>query len=158
MRRASLLLVVVLALGAGCGGGESAASGRPCVVSEQEMASIWDAPEVRANPQDNGYECVYAAENQAMVALAVRSPQDFEAERARFEDQGVRLPPLKPVSGFDGEATVDPRYNSLNVVAGSVVVSVQLLGGEPADPGEQLELEKRIARVAVSQLNSAYAE
>jgi hypothetical protein len=155
MGRVSLLLVVVITLGAGCGGAESTASERPCVVSEEEMASIWDAPEVRANPQDNGYECVYAADNQAIVALAIRSPGEFEAERKRFEDQGVLLPPLEPVSGFDEEANVDPRYNSLNVIARDFVISVQILGAEPSDRGEQLVIEKRIAQAAVSQLESA---
>ncbi|HYY75704.1 MAG TPA: hypothetical protein VE644_05215 [Gaiellaceae bacterium] len=155
MGRVSLLLVVVITLGAGCGGADSTASDRPCVVSEVEMASIWDASEVRAHPQDNGYECVYAAENQPIVALAVRSPQEFEAERNRFEDWGVLLPPLEPVSGFDEEANVDPRYNSLNVTAGDFVVSVEILGAEPADPGEQLVIEKRIAQAAISQLKSA---
>jgi hypothetical protein len=59
------------------------------------------------------------------------------------------------VSGFDGEANVDPRYNSLNVFAGDLVVSVQLLGAEPADSAEQLAIEKRIAGAAVGQLDSA---
>jgi hypothetical protein len=148
------LLVVVLTLGAGCGGGESTANDRPCVVSEEEMASIWDVPKVNASPQDNGYECVYAADNQTIASLAVRSSGEFEAERARFEDQGFLLPPLKPLDGFDGEANVDPRYNSLNVIAGDLVVSVQLLGTEPADPAEQLAIEKRIAEAAVGQLKS----
>ena len=105
-----------------------------------------------AHPQGNGYQCVYAADGQAVLSLAVRSPQQFEAERDEFEDHGVQLPPLEPVSGFDGEANVDPRYNSLNVVSGDEVVSVEILGAEPSDPGEQLELEKRIADAAVSRL------
>jgi hypothetical protein len=152
MGRISLLLVVVITLGAGCGGTESTASDGPCVVTEEEMASIWDASEVGANPQDNGYECVYTADNKAIVGLSVRSPQEFEAERKRFEDHGVLLPPLEPVSGFDDEANIDPRYNSLNVTAGDFVVSVEILGAEPANPGEQLVIEKRIARAAVSHL------
>jgi hypothetical protein len=57
------------------------------------------------------------------------------------------------VDGFDGEANLDPRYNSLNVIVGDLVVSVQLLGTEPADPAEQLEIEKRIAGAAVGQLS-----
>src|SRR5215203_5804472 len=109
MGRVSLPFVVVLALGVGCGGSESTASGRPCLVSEKKMASVWDVPKVNASPQDNGYECLYAAHNRAIVSLAIRSSREFEAERARFEDQGVLLPPLEPVSGFDGEANVDPR-------------------------------------------------
>jgi hypothetical protein len=107
------------------------------------MASIWEVPKVIASPQDNGYECVYAADNQRIVSLAVRSSGEFEAERARFEDRGFLLPPLEPVDRFDGTANVDPRYNSLNVIAGDLVVSVELLGTEPWDPTEQLALEKR---------------
>lgn len=116
------------------------------------MASILDERETVAIPRDNGYECVYAVAGQPVVSLAVRSPQQFQAERARFEDQGILLPPLEPVSGFDNEATVDPRYNSLNVTAGDSIVSVELLGSEPADRGEQLEVEKQIARATVNQL------
>jgi hypothetical protein len=95
------------------------------------MASLWDVPKVNASPQDNGYECVYAADDRRIVSLAVRSSGEFEAERARFEDQGFLLPPLEPVDGVDGEANVDPRYNSLNVIAGDLVVSVQLSGPSP---------------------------
>lgn len=153
MGRVCLLFVVVLALG--CGGSESTANDRPCVVSEEKMASIWDVPKVYAIPQENGYECIYAADNQAIASLAVRSSREFEVERARFEDRGFLLPPLEPVDGFDGEANVDPRYNSLNVIVGDLVVSVQLLGAEPADPPEQLTIEKRIAGAAVGQLKSA---
>jgi len=47
------------------------------------------------------------------------------------------------------------RFDSLNVSTGDAVVSVELLSIEPTDPAEQLEIEKRIARAAVSQLNSA---
>jgi hypothetical protein len=155
MSRFSLLLVVVIALGAGCGGADSKASDGPCIVSEEEMASIWDTSEVSANTQDNGYKCVYAADNEAIVALAVRSLHEFEAERKRFEDQGVLLPPLEPVAGFDEEANIDPRYNSLNVTAGDVVVSVEIVAAEPSDTGEQLEVERRIAQAAVSHLRSA---
>jgi hypothetical protein len=151
MGRVSLLLVIVITLGAACGGGE-AASERPCVVSEEEMASIWGAAEVSAIPQDNGYECIYAADNQPIVTLAVRSPEEFDAERKRFEGRGVLLPPLQPVSGFDEEANVDPRYNSLNVTAGDFVISVEIFAVEPADPSERLAIEKRIAQAAVGQL------
>jgi hypothetical protein len=43
---------------------------------------------------------------------------------------------------------------SLNVIPGDLVVSVQLLlGTEPADPAEQLAIEKRIAGAAVGQLS-----
>jgi hypothetical protein len=154
MGRVGLLLVLVV-LAAGCGGSGSTSSERPCVVAEDEMASIWNVPETSAHPQGNGYECAYAIDGQPVVMLGIRSPQQFEADRALFEDQGVLLPPLEPVSGFDGEANVDPRYNSLNVVSGDEVVSVEILGAEPADSGEQLELEKRIAREAISRLDSA---
>jgi hypothetical protein len=154
MGRVGLLLVLVV-LGAGCGGSESTSSERPCVVAEEEMASIWNVPEMRAFPQGNGYQCIYAADGQPVISLAVRSPEQFEAERAKFEDHGVLLPPLEPVSGFDGEANVDPRYNSLNVSTGDEVVSVEVLSVKPTDPAEQLEIEKRIARAAVSQLDAA---
>jgi hypothetical protein len=138
-----------------CGGGGSSSAEPPCVLSEEKMASIWDAPEMTAHPQDNGLDCLYAADDDAVVMLGVRSQRRFEAERARFEDQGVLLPPLEPTEGFDVKATVDPRYNSLNVSAGETVVSVQMVGTEPADPGEQLELETRIAQAAVEELNSS---
>ena len=92
---------------------------------------MWNVPEVSAHPQGNGHECVYAVGGQPVVLLAVRSPQQFEADRALFEDQGILLPPLEPVSGFDGEANIDPRYNSLNVVSGDDVISVEILGAEP---------------------------
>jgi hypothetical protein len=149
------VLVVLVVLGAGCGGSGSTASERPCVVAEDEMAAIWNVSEMSAHPQSNGYECLYAADGRPVILLAIRSPEQFEAERAIFEDRGVLLPPLEPVSGFDEEANVDPRYNSLNVVSGDDVVSVELLSLEPTDPGEQLEIEKRIARAAVSRLDSA---
>jgi hypothetical protein len=42
---------------------------------------------------------------------------------------------------------------SLNVIVGDLVVSVQLLGAEPAGPAEQLAIEKRIAGAAVGQLS-----
>jgi hypothetical protein len=154
MGRVGLLLVLVV-LGAGCGGSASTSSEHPCVVAEEEMASIWNVPEMRAFPQGNGYQCIYAADGQPVISLAVRSPEQVEAERAKFEDHGVLLPPLEPVSGFDGEANVDPRYNSLNVSTGDEVVSVEVLSVKPTDPAEQLEIEKRIARAAVSQLDAA---
>ena len=119
------------------------------------MASIWDVSRMNASPQDNGLDCLYAADDEAIVMVGVRPQRQFEAERARFEDQGVQLPPLEPADGFDGEATVDPRYNSLNVSVGDSVVSVQMVGAEPADPGEQLELETRIAQAAVEELTSS---
>jgi hypothetical protein len=150
MRRPWLLFVAALAVG--CGGGERTAGDFPCVVSEKEMASILGAPDARAFPQANGYGCIYAARDQAVAWLAIRSPQQFEAERARFEDHGVLLPSLEPVSAFDGDATVDPRYNSLNVTSGDSIITIELLEPKPADPGEQLDLEKRIAAVALSQL------
>ena len=149
------LFLVLVVLGAGCRGSESTSSERPCVLTEEEMAAIWNVPEMTTNPQSNGYQCIYAVDRQFVVSLAVRSPEQFEAERDQFEDFGVVLPPLEPVSGFDGEANVDPRYNSLHVVSGDEVVSVEILGAEPSDPGEQLELEEQIAHAAVSRLESA---
>jgi hypothetical protein len=155
MRRVSLLLFVGLTLGIGCQGKESASNGRPCVVSEEDMASVWNGGDIAAIPQDNGVNCVYAADGEPVVGVAIRSPEAFEEERARFEDQGILLPPLEPTDGFDQEATVDPRYNSLNVTAEDLVVSVEILGRDPADAGEQLDLEKQIARMAVNELSSS---
>jgi hypothetical protein len=150
---ASVALVLVLTLLPACGGSDSASTERPCVVSEEEMASIWGVSSMNASPQENGLECIYSANDELMALLTVRSPEEFEAERARFEDQGLLLPPLEPTGGFEGEATVDPRYNSLNVRSGDVVLSVQIIGTEPADFDDQLELEKRIGRAAVERLN-----
>jgi hypothetical protein len=150
---ASVALVLVMALLPACGGSDSASTERPCVVSEEEMASIWGVSSMNASPQENGLECIYSANDELMALLTVRSPEEFEAERARFEDQGLLLPPLEPTGGFEEEATIDPRYNSLNATAGDVVVSVQIVGTEPSDPDDQLELEKRIARAAVEHLS-----
>jgi hypothetical protein len=147
-----MLVVLATALAGGCGGGDSASSEFPCIVSQEELASIWDVSEMTAHPQSNGLDCLYAADEEAVVMLGVRTLEQFEAERARFEDTGVLLPPLEPTDGFDGKATVDPRYNSLNVTAGDTVVSVQLVGTEPSDPEEQLALEKRIAQAAIDEL------
>jgi hypothetical protein len=147
-RPAVLFAIVVLA---GCGG-ESEGASRPCIVPEEEMASIWDTGAMHSAPQQNGFDCIYASEGTPVVALSIRTPAQFQAERARFESRGVVLPPLDPVSGFDEDANVDPRYNSLNVTRGNLVVSVQLVGPVPMDPGEQLEIEKRIARSALERL------
>jgi hypothetical protein len=152
---ASVALLFAAAMLPACGGDGSSSAEPPCVLAEEKMASIWDVSRMNASPQDNGLDCLYAADDEAIVMLGVRSQRQFEAERARFEDQGVQLPPLEPADGFDGEATVDPRYNSLNVSAGDTVVSVQMVGAEPADPGEQLELETRIAQAAVEELTSS---
>jgi len=152
---ASVALLFAAAMLPACGGDGSSSAEPPCVVSEEKMASNWDVSEMTAHPQGNGLDCLYAADEEAVVMLGVRTPEQFEAERARFEDQGVLLPPLEPADGFDGKATVDPRYNSLNVSAGDAVVSVQMVGTEPADPAEQVELETRIAQAAVEQLNSS---
>jgi hypothetical protein len=150
-------LVLAAGLMSACGGDDSSSAERPCVVPENEMASIWGASEMTAHPQSNGLDCIYAAGDEVVVLLGVRSQQRFEAERARFEDQGVLLPPLETTSGFEERATVDPRYNSLNVEVGDDVVSVEMVAAEPTDPAQQLALEKRIARAAVGRLTSAGA-
>jgi hypothetical protein len=149
--RSTIAVALVVLAGVGCGGDSDAAS-RPCVVPEDEMASIWDADEMRASPQQNGVDCLYASEDGPLVTLSVRTRAQFEAERARFESGGVVLPPLEPISGFAQGANVDPRYNSLNVPSGDLVVSVQLLGPEPGSFDEQLALEKTIARAALDRV------
>ena len=116
------------------------------------MASILKRDGVFAVPQDDGRECIYATEGQPLVSVFVRTPAQFEEERARFEDMGVELPELEPTSGFEDEATVDPRYNSLNVTAGDRIVTVEIIGPLSAIGSGQLELEKEIARAALEQL------
>ena len=56
------------------------------------------------------------------------------------------------MDGFDGEANIDPRYNSLNVTSGERIVSIEIVGTEPSDPDAQIELEKEIARAALEEL------
>jgi len=132
--------------------GEEAASAQlPCVVPEREMAEILDRDDVVAVPQDDG-RCIYASDGQALVSVSVRTRKQFDAERDRFEDSGVKLPELVTVEGFENEANVDPRYNSLNVAAGERIVSVEIVGTEPSDPEEQLELEKDVARAALERV------
>lgn len=156
MKRLPGLVVLLLAgsaVFAGCGGGSPGeATSRPCVVAEAEMADLLGVDEASAFPQKNGHQCLYASEGQAVVMLDVRTPAQFEAERAKFEDNGVRLPELVAADGFDGEANIDPRYNSLNVTGEGLVVSVQLVGTAPTDPDEQVDLETRIARAALEHL------
>ena len=149
--RSAILLGVVLISLAGCGGGSEAGT-PPCVVDEDEMASILDQGGVFAALQHGGSDCIYATEGNPLIRLSVRTPAQFQAERDKFENVGVKLPPLEPVEGFDGAANVDPRYNSLNVTAGDRIVSVEIVGREPSDPDDQLDLEKRIARAAVDAL------
>lgn len=158
----SLLLVFLLAVGAGCRGEGSKETSRPCVVPEDEIASILESPDMTGNevtslPPSEGSKCLYSTGDQkTTVELSLRTPDQFAAERARFEDQGVLLPPLQPVSGFEGTANVDPRYNSLNVTVGDEIVSV--LASSPAlfaDEAKQLDVERRIAQSALEQLASA---
>jgi hypothetical protein len=154
MRRgAALLFLSLLAFGSGCGDDESSTS-PPCVVTEEEMASIWEMEEMRAVPTQDGHECVYVAGEERMVRLWIRSHDEFIAERKRFTDIGVLLPALRPVDGFPSSANIDPRYNSLNVTLQDSVVSVEILGREPAEPAEQVEIEKRIAHVALDRLSA----
>jgi hypothetical protein len=150
IRSAIALTVTGLALAA-CGGG-SKSGAPPCVVGEDEMASILDRDDVVAAPQKNGLECIYASRGDPLILFAVRTREQFQAERDRFESTGVKLPPLEPVDGFAGEANIDPRYNSLNVTSGERVVSVQVASAEPSNTGDQLDLERRIARAAVERL------
>ena len=116
------------------------------------MAALLEVEAVVSVPQPDGLQCVYAAEGSPLVSLYVRTPAEFEAERARFEDNGVVLPELTPVEGFEGRASVDPRYGSLNVTAGDEVVTVELTSPEAADEEAQLEREREIAGAALERL------
>jgi hypothetical protein len=145
-----VLTVTALAL-ASCDGGSKSGT-PPCIVGEDEMASILDRDDVLAAPQKNGLECIYASGGDPLILVTVRTREQFQAERDRFESTGVKLPPLEPVDGFAGEANTDPRYNSLNVTSGERIVSVQVVSPEPSNTGDQLDLEKRIARAAVERL------
>ena len=156
--RPYLVIIAVIALLAipGCrdsDSGEEAASAQlPCVVPEGEMADILDRDDVAAVPQQDDARCIYASDGQALVSLSVRTREQFDAERDRFESNGVKLPELVPVEGFGNEANVDPRYNSLNVTAGGRIISVEIVGTEPSDPEGQLELEKDVARAALESV------
>ena len=86
---------------------------------------------------------------RALVSVSVTTREQFDAERDRFESGGVMLPALVPVEGFENEASVDPRYNSLNVTAGEQIIGVEIVGTEPSAPVEQLELKKDVARAAL---------
>jgi hypothetical protein len=156
--RAYLVIIPVIALIAppGCrdsDSGEAAPSAPlPCVVSEADMAQILGRDDVAAVPQYDSGRCIYASDGQALVSLSVRTREQFDAERDRFESNGVKLPELLPVEGFGKEANIDPRYNSLNVTAGGRIISVEIVGTEPSDPEKQLELEKETAQAALESL------
>ena len=154
--RAWSVIVPVIALLAiaSCGGsGEEAASDPPCVVPVAEMSEILGSEHVViAAPQQDDVRCIYATDGQALVSVSVMTQEQFQAERDRFENSGVKLPKLVTAGGFDGEANIDPRYNSLNVTAGDQIVSVEIVGTEPSDPEEQLELEKDVARAALERV------
>ena len=143
-----LFLVVPLAA---CGG-ESDRTTAPCVVDEEKMSSILDNDDVFSAPQENSVDCIYATTGNPLIRLSVRTPEQFRAERDKFERKGIKLPALRPVGGFDGQANVDPRYNSLNVTAGDRIISVEIVAAEPSDPTAQLDLEKRIAQAALEAL------
>jgi hypothetical protein len=154
MRLRSVLVPVFVASAlAGCGGGESDTSAQPpCVVPEDELAEILDRDDVFAAPQNDGVRCIYGSEGQPLISLSVQTPEQFQAERDRFEDEGFELPELVAADGFGGEANIDPRYNSLNVTSGGQIVSVEIVGTEPSDPDAQIELEREIARAALERL------
>jgi hypothetical protein len=149
-RTVVVLLLAAVPLAA-CGG-ESDRAAPPCVVDEEQMASILDTDDVFAAPQQNGTDCIYATKGNPLIRLTVWTRAQFQAERDKFENQGVKLPPLEPVDGFRGQANIDPRYNSLNVPSDGRIVSVEVIGREPSDPAAQLDLEKRIAEAAVDAL------
>jgi hypothetical protein len=151
--RSALGPVLVASALAGCGGGENDASAEPpCVVPEDELATILDRDDVFAAAQKDGVSCIYGADGQPLVSLSVRTPEQFQAERDRFEDNGFLLPELVAVDGFEGEANIDPRYNSLNVTSGGRIVSVEIVSAERSDPTAQIDLEREIARAALEHL------
>jgi hypothetical protein len=154
MRHRSVLgPFLVVAAFAGCGGGDSDAGAMPpCIVPEDELATIMDREDVFAAPQQDGVSCIYGADGQPLVSLSVRTPEQFQAERDRFEDNGFLLPELVAVDGFEGEANIDPRYNSLNVTSGGRIVSVEIVSAERSDPTAEIDLEREIARAAVERL------
>jgi hypothetical protein len=154
MRLRSVLGPVFLASAlAGCVGGEGEAHTQPpCVVPEDELASILDRDDVFAVAQKDGLRCIYGSEGEPLVSVSVQTPEQFQAERDRFEDIGVDLPKLVAAEGFDGEANIDPRYNSLNVRSGGRILSVEIVGAEPPDPDAEIELEREIARAALERL------
>ena len=115
------------------------------------MAEILDRDHVSAVPQDDG-RCIYASDGQALLSVSVRTREQFDVERDHFENGGVKLPELVLVEGFEDEANVDPRYNSLNVTAGERIISVEIVGTEPSAPEEQLQLEKDVARAALERV------
>ena len=148
MRAWLIIPILVLLALPSCGGSDEEVAQLPCVVPESEMAEILDRDHVSAVPQDDG-RCIYASDGQALVSVSVTTREQFDAERDRFESGGVMLPALVPVEGFENEASVDPRYNSLNVTAGEQIIGVEIVGTEPSAPVEQLELEKDVARAAL---------
>jgi hypothetical protein len=152
VRRIGVLIAFVV-IAPACGG-ESERGTPPCVVGTGEMSSILERDDVIAAPQKNRLDCIYASEGKALIRLSVRTREQFEAARDRFENSGFKLPPLQPVQGFDTEANVDPRYNSINVTSGTRIVSVEVVGPQPSDAGDQLDLEKRIARAALDAIAS----
>jgi len=152
VRRIGVLIAFVV-IAPACGG-ESERGTLPCVVGTGEMSSILDKDDVIAAPQKNRLDCIYASQGKALIRLSVRTREQFEAARDRFESGGFELPPLQPIQGFDAEANVDPRYNSLNVTSGPRIVSVEVVGSEPSDAEAQLDLEKEIARAALDAVAS----
>ena len=122
-----LVLLALPSCGDSDSGEEVASAQLPCVVPEGEMAEILQRDHVSAVPQNDG-RCIYASDGQALVSVSVRTREQFDAERDRFESGGVKLPELVPLEGFEDEANVDPRYNSLNVTAGERIISVEIVG------------------------------
>ena len=80
-------------------------------------------------------------------------PARVAAERGKFEDLRILLPPLEPVSGFEGTAT-STRVTTASTTAGDEIVTILALSPALTDD-EQLEVERRIAQSAVEQLATA---
>ena len=54
------------------------------------MADILDRDDVAAVPQQDDARCIYASDGQALVSVSVRTREQFDAERDRFENSGVK--------------------------------------------------------------------
>ena len=107
MRAWLIIPVLVLLALPSCGGSDEEVAQLPCIVPEGEMAEILNRDHVSAVPQDHG-RCIYASDGQALVSVSVRTREQFDAERDRFESSGVKLPELVTVEGSGTRRTSTP--------------------------------------------------